>query len=776
MKIKKIFCVLIIFSLIASMFIPMTVSANPVIVSVEVTQILGKGIDIDNGKYHFMNMFVAEKPTAIQVVMTGDVSASSATLDIYYEGSLLTTARPEESGSSQILTFIPGKDAINAWKAGRYKFTANVNGSSKTTEAIFNESRTFSVLIISAAVKHNGRIYDAPDLKADTVTLRAQPLPVSESKFIRKFRSAKLNFGTGNNGYDLSASEGQMSILSDIEKYRSMSASQYDVVVCVVNAPLEVGAKSGNATTAGYTNSRHAIVMTLNGNPDAEEKESTLLHELGHIFGNGDEYIGGSFKLSINGAPYGIRGTSNGASVTGDKIYFKNVDGNDYSGIKIEDAQNPYNPKTSAPMYNRTSFMGSSYKHWTTSMVWEQSYKFFVPNYNNVLPKVYTDGSIVAKRPTNNTMSEAENEQLANDFIKMLNEVRAEKGLAPYPNDIMMRAGNKRLRETAVEELAAGNIDNLFRLDPMLNSVRADTNQLFTNAQMETSLDEFRNSYTEDKRDFFTNHPCGLDWISKDYMFVAFVRTGNTTYITWSTLSGVYDNPPDEERFKPQPETIPIPEVNPVTDEVITPEMAKDILETDSLLPNNGGSTVEQPTERPTEKPTEAPTQAPTQTPPKIEANPYAEAYARGERPGFGWDMFDYGLGNAKRSNPESWVDGDMSLDDVMEDVRKFEYTLGFYAWYLNDNYGLNLTAADVEKAISSKGSFGENPPLDLACQYYELYPPQEFREDHWWYDYGVERKYGNNPKRSKYDKDTIKYRESGNGNDSDIFDPDGGW
>lgn len=218
MKIKKIFCVLIIFSLIASMFIPMTVSANPVIVSVEVTQILGKGIDIDNGKYHFMNMFVAEKPTAIQVVMTGDVSASSATLDIYYEGSLLTTARPEESGSSQILTFIPGKDAINAWKAGRYKFTANVNGSSKTTEAIFNESRTFSVLIISAAVKHNGRIYDAPDLKADTVTLRAQPLPVSESKFIRKFRSAKLNFGTGNNGYDLSASEGQMSILSDIEK------------------------------------------------------------------------------------------------------------------------------------------------------------------------------------------------------------------------------------------------------------------------------------------------------------------------------------------------------------------------------------------------------------------------------------------------------------------------------------------------------------------------------------------------------------------------------
>ena len=46
---------------------------------------MGKGIDPDSGKYYFMNMFVAEKPAAVQVVMTGVTNITSATLDIYEE-------------------------------------------------------------------------------------------------------------------------------------------------------------------------------------------------------------------------------------------------------------------------------------------------------------------------------------------------------------------------------------------------------------------------------------------------------------------------------------------------------------------------------------------------------------------------------------------------------------------------------------------------------------------------------------------------------------------
>ena len=813
MKLRKLLNLVLAISIVAGIILSPAIfaeaSGNVEIASVEVTQILGKGIDLDNGKYYFMNMFVAEKPTAIQVVMTGDTPAASVTLDIFYENSLLTTVGAQESGSSQILTFIPQKDLVGSWKAGRYKFTANANGSSKTTEAIFNESRRFSVLLIAASVKYDGEIFDAPDLDANTVPLRAQPLPVSESKFIRKFRSAKLRLGTGNDGYDLNSPEGQMGILADIEKYRATSASQYDVVVCVVNAPLTIGGRSSGASTAGYTDASHAVVMTLDGYPDAESKEATLLHELGHVFGNGDEYIGGDFALNVNGAPYGIEGTSNGRRVTGDKVYFKNVSGNDYSGIMIEDAQNPYNPKTATAMYNRTSFMGSSYRHWTTNMVWEQTYRFFIPNYNNVLPKVYTDGSIVAKRPNINDMSDMELDDLKASFRQMLNEVRAEKGLAPYPNDDMMRSGEKRLREVAEEALSKNDFGTI-DLEPMLNSVRADTKHLFTIAQMESKLTEFTRDFTEEHRTFFSEHPCGNAWINDDYMFLSFTRAGNVTYIMWSTLSGAYPATPDEEEFEPQPETAPIPEVNPVTDKAIDPRDFADKYGDGTSPPAGGGDTniwddgggenasnsdnsnnINNSNEGPATATTppdavstnDAPN-APdgstdtheTEPPPPPASDSYADVFRRGDRPGFFWDMYDYGLRKAIRDDSET------AAQYSQIDRNEFDFTIGFYAWYIGECYGVSASPADIETAVSwgqnnvESEYYGEHLPFDYVCRYFGLYPPQELRQSHWQYEYGVEPEYGNNPRQSKYDRDAMTFREADYSGDWDVYDPDGDW
>ena len=704
--------------------------------SVEITQVMGKGVNIDTGQYYFMNMFVAEKPTAIQVIMSKVTAIENASLEIYYENNLLTTITEGAMSERQLITFVPDKKDVNSWKSGRYKFTAKINGETSTTEAIFNESRKFSVLIISASVRYNNQTYTAPHIDAGTIPLRSQALPVSENKLTAKFRNAKVSFGTditGTSGYDIATPEGQMSFLADIEKYRLKSASNYDVVVAVVDSPL------GEA--AGYTNSEHAVVITLrNTTAGSEEIGSTLLHEIGHILGSGDEYIGGSFSLKINGAPYGVTGKENGVSVTGNRSHFTHAQDNNYSGILIHEVQNPYNPKAKTPMLERSSFMGSSYKHWITSMVWEEAYKRLVPNYQNVLPRVYTDGSIVAARPNINDLTNREIEELKREYRKMLNEVRAAAGYAPYSEDEILISGEKHLQTVAEDALRQRNIGNLIDLNPMLNSTRGDTKYWFGTVQLEAALYEFEENEIEDKRSFFTDSPCGQYFIGCDYMLLAFVRVENVVYYIRTTISNVSPVTNEDEEYKAQPETPPVPDINPVTGDIIDPDdFAEGLYEPYTEAASDTNQSGENNTNNTNEI-------------------PYNELTKEERISLIGNDYFDYGLKKFRRDEPDE--------DTTDEQKKSFDYLLGFYAWYLGYAYDINITAEEAESAIDQETKklmeeMGTMEVLVAEClfRYYEVIPPQEVREVHWYYqDYGLQKTYGDNPKRSKYDTDTINY------------------
>jgi len=131
-----------------------------------------------------------------------------------------------------------------------------------------------------------------------------------------------------------------------------------------------------------------------------------------------------------------------------------------------------------------------------------------------------------------------------------------------------------------------------------------------------------------------------------------------------------------------------------------------------------------------------------------------------------GYDIFDFGI--MESSNDR--------------DAYPFPkaYIYGFYAWYANDRYGINITARDAENAINQFDPMVENESarFDLVCMAYGLYPPQELREA----EYAVvfvlypQWRYGRNPKRSKDDKDRIDPNYGKADNDADINDPDGGW
>jgi hypothetical protein len=665
-------------------------AADTGIVSVEVTQVMGKGVDMATGKYYFMNTFVANKPATIQVVMDESYSFTNAdSITVSRDGREITKISPDKSEKAQIMTFTPGKSDVDSWAAGRYKFTANIGGESHSTEAIFNESREFSVLAVGASVKYKGTVYSAPKMDANTVTLRAQAIPVSENKLIRRYLSAPISFGTGENGYDLSEPGSQLRFLSDIENYRLKSAANYDVVVVVVDSYI-----SDNQQNGGYTDTNHAVVLSLKALGDAESVTTSFLHELGHIFGNGDEYVNGDAKPDVNGLPYGVSATnSNGEAVTGNREYFTHAPDNNYSGIMLNAAQNPYNPKSGGVMLNTSSFMGSSYSHWTTSMVWEEAYEKLIPNYQNVLPKVYTDGTLVPERNLDNTLSETDLQKLRDEWYAMCNDVHVAKGHKPYEYDKYFKAAEAYFQKAAEDTMKKGEDFMEFDIN---NAFRGPFKMYAVNRASDSYIYEWTSGELENYRAFFENSPCGESAMAYDYLVIAFMQVGGRTYFTWMDFMQMEPLPDTSDVVEPQPETPPVLEVNPVDNELPVDETAR-----------------QEPQEPATQVPAtqEPATQETTAGEPESEPGiastnglPAFEDYTEDMKHRILiYDSFDIGLS------------GIGSYDD--EPYLQWDNAAAYLAWWAGQEYGVELTGDDIKdiyEQADANGDVGQSLISDI--------------------------------------------------------------
>ena len=333
-----------------------------------------------------------------------------------------------------------------------------------------------------------------------------------------------------------------------------------------------------------------------------------------------------------------------------------------------------------------------------------EAYRHLVPNYQNVLPRVYTDGSIVAARPSGDEMPGKDRDALIAEFRKMLGEVRAKKGLPPYKNDAILASGQKHLHTLALDILKRRAFEKQTSLDPVLNAIKADTHSFIGQMAATSALYEYDG--LEYWRDFFTESPCGNGWISEDYFFVDFVKCDGTIYFMYTTISNVSPLTDGGETLEPQPESPPVPEVNPVTDEPIDPgRFEEGGYEEPPPPPTRAVTTTT--TRTTTTTTTTTTTAPPAQKPGQSASTPAYSDLTKAQRVSMmGYDIFDIGLLENR--------------DDLDRDSYPFplDYVYGFYAWYANDRYGLNITARDAKNAIgkADKNSEAENARFDLVC------------------------------------------------------------
>jgi hypothetical protein len=223
-------------------------------------------------------------------------------------------------------------------------------------------------------------------------------------------------------------------------------------------------------------------------------------------------------------------------------------------------------------MLNTSSFMGSSYTHWTTSLVWEEAYEKLVPNYNNVLPKIYTDGTLVPERNLDNTLSSETLQDLRNNWYEMCNAVRVKKGYPEYTFDEYFEVGEAFFQKEAEKTMKKGETEIHYDFNEAFNPIGMVTRESCINSH----IYEWTDTELEYFKGFFEESDCGDGFMSHDYMVIAFMEVGGRLFYSYTTFHNMGTLPDTSESVLPQPESQPVLEINPADNEMPVDQTAEE--------------------------------------------------------------------------------------------------------------------------------------------------------------------------------------------------------
>jgi len=345
--------------------------------SIEVAQVMGKGVDLETGDLYLMSSHVAGKNTAILVELNEpveiDPSGNTQYVTVSKDGKEIARLKPLGSAKkSSLIEFLPKnmKD-VNNWEAGDYTITAVIGNDNGSVNVRFQERMVMRILAVPVIGNWGGEI---KGVKGDWKTAGKFTQIVYPLKNGGLVWELAPELDLSGDEYDLTTDDGMYEVWEAL-KNKQTKDNKYTLIIGFVRD------RQGDGDVQGYTYGMPATIVTESD----EDMLATVAHEIAHCYEIGDEYEGGSINMSINPAPYGMSGTDwySEEEIVANKRFIKGDSANYGDGSLVLKEQHPYEPYGRGLLGPMVSYMGSGgeqSQYWTTSALWEHLFKSFAHN------------------------------------------------------------------------------------------------------------------------------------------------------------------------------------------------------------------------------------------------------------------------------------------------------------------------------------------------------------------------------------------------------------
>ena len=257
--------------------------------------------------------FVAGKDTVVRAFVSSPVTVDPGQTRavIIRDGKPVATLQPDSyDAPTSVIDFqCPSRPDCGNWMAGNYTFAVTVNGASTDTTGTtysFVERGTLRILALPIKANYGGRVVPVTDSswkKLWRFTQRTYPVAADKFQWIEH-----EGLDLSDSKYDLETEQGRYNVWETLAKLMPLNcvenpsgAGCYNQIFGFIMArPLGFP----NGILQGYTYGRPANIGVITD----QDAAATVAHEIGHTYGLGDTYDGGSFNCPVNPAPAEFQG------------------------------------------------------------------------------------------------------------------------------------------------------------------------------------------------------------------------------------------------------------------------------------------------------------------------------------------------------------------------------------------------------------------------------------------------------------------------------------
>ncbi len=333
--------------------------------------------------------FVASKDTAIRVLIDAptmiNASLDQTSLEIVRDGTSIATlaAMPPATATATVDFVCPSRATCGDWAAGSYVFNASVNGVKQSTQGTtYNFALRASLRILVRPVKSNfaGTITQVRgDAWKTAWAFTRRVYPIGADQILWETRE---EFDASAPMFDLETDDGRAALWTALTNLMPEHCAAnpkgkgcYDLIVGFISDRPKT---YPNGTLQGYTYGRPTNIVVASD----EDMPATIAHEIGHIYGLGDTYDGGSLNCAVNPSPDGFSGknfndSTQTTSCTAGRVAFPG------SGATLIPAANrAYEVEDRGSLGDRADFMGSGTvqaNYWITPEAYNQIFSGLAP-------------------------------------------------------------------------------------------------------------------------------------------------------------------------------------------------------------------------------------------------------------------------------------------------------------------------------------------------------------------------------------------------------------